>query len=89
MKNKTTVGERIVFFMFAMFINSGIFIAVNIALNTIPNFSKLISLLCALTITLYIARNTYDIWNCENKNTENENRIIDLEKKIEELTNNK
>ena len=89
MKTKTTIGERILFFMFAMLLNSGVFIAVNIALNTIPNFSKLVSLGCALTITLYIARNTYDIWNCQNKNTENENRIIELEKKIEELTKNK
>lgn len=89
MKNKTTVDERILIFLFAIFLNSGVLIAVNIALNTIPNFSKLVSLGCALAITLYIAKNTYGIWNCEYKNTENENRIIELEKKIEELTKNK
>lgn len=89
MKNKTTVGKRILIFNHAIFVNSGIFIVCDLAFTAIPNFPLLLAILCALTITVYIARNTYNIWNCENKNTENENRILELEKKIEELTKNK
>lgn len=89
MKNKTTVGERILFITLAMFVNSGVFVLFSISFSLIPNTTFIITIFVPLFITITFAKLTYDIWNCENKNTENENRIIDLEKKIEELINNK
>lgn len=89
MKNKTTVDERILIFLFAMFIHSFVFLILFQLFAMIPNVTKFVSTMTALVIIVCFAKSTYDIWNCEYKNTENENRIIELEKKIEELTNNK
>ena len=86
MENETTIGERILFFMFVMFGNSGVFFVLSFVFSRIPNVTWLETILIPLLIMMVFAMLTIKILNLESSVTKNENRIIDLEKKIEELT---
>ena len=86
METKTTIFDRIFIGVFAMFANSGVFFALNFGFSKISNVTWLETIVIPLLITLIFAILTIKIWNLESSVTKNENRIIELEKKIEELT---